>query len=88
MRILLTLLEGLLKPNGNLIGFRDAAITPPSRGVIGDGSPVLLSSASFPITKPSISSGYSGASLLGAGVKLELEPLDNFFAGAGSLGLS
>lgn len=88
MRILLTFLEGLLKPNGNLIVFRDAAVLPPSRGVIGDGSPVLLSLASFPVTKPSISSGYSGASLLGAGVKLKLESLDNFFAGAGSPGLS
>ena len=88
MRILLTFLEGLLKPNGNLIVFRDEAVLPPSGGVIGDGSPVLLSLASFPVTKPSISSEYSGASLLGAGVKLKLEPLDNFFAGAGSLGLS
>lgn len=70
--------EGLLKFRVTVVtlpgGLPDIA---PLIGVIGDGKPFACTRESFLASISSKSS--SRASLLGAGVRLWLEPLDNFF---------
>lgn len=67
--------DGLLKLEATSSPSHAAAPTAEIAGVIGDGSPITLSAAGKVSCLFSWSSGSSNASLLGAGVKLWLDPL-------------
>ena len=56
----------------------ESALTTSFAGVIGDGSPLSLLSGTSMAFIASIVSGSSKESLLGAGVRLELEPFAIF----------
>ncbi len=67
--------DGLLKLEGISSPSNAAAPTAETAGVIGDGSPITLPALAKVSCLFSWSSGSSNASLLGAGVKLWLDPL-------------
>ena len=75
----LTFLDGLLKLEEISSSLSLPAPTAEIAGVIGEGSPVKSSAATRSSIPFENSSGSSNASLLGAGVKLELDPLTEAF---------
>ena len=60
---------------------KPSPLAAPLTGVIGDGSPLTTSPRSSSVATVSMVSSSSKESLLGAGVRLELDPLIAFSTG-------